>query len=191
MKIGRSDSGLKARLKVGLKNSVEKWGRKIESKIGLTKLGWSMGLKRCIWGESISYDFICYDVIWCEMIWYGPELYIGPAGDQSDWSLHICFHRVTSLFYRSDSSNHHIQKMRCFIRNNSFRMLSCALEDSGVPEQNCTEREGGEKRLERRDSLLNAFRRVKLKNAIFFVQDGNWALWRKPHENRTKTVRKP
>ena len=54
-------------------------------------------------------------------------------------------------------------------------MLSCALEDSGVPGENCTEREGGERKLERRDSLLNAFRHVKLKNAIFFVQGGSWA----------------
>ena len=74
-------------------------------------------------------------------------------------------------------------------------MLSCALEDSGVPEQNCTEREGGERKLERRDSLLNAFRHVKLKIAIFFscrvVVGLVTKAPRKPHENRTKTVRKP
>ena len=77
-------------------------------------------------------------------------------------------------------------------------MLSCALEDSGVPEQHCTEREGEERKLERRDSLLNALRHVKLKNAIFFVQCGSWPrdesstkTARKPYENRTKTVKAP
>ena len=62
-------------------------------------------------------------------------------------------------------------------------------------EQHCTEREGGERKLERRDSLLNAFRHVKLKNAIFLLCRVVVGLVtkapRKPYENRTKTVKAP
>ena len=54
---------------------------------------------------------------------------------------------------------------------------------------------GGERKLERRDSLLNAFRHVKLKNAIFLLCRVAVGLVtkapRKPYENRTKTVKAP
>ena len=54
MKIGRSDSGLKARLKIGLKNWVEKWGRKI----GLTNGVEAWGGKGVY--ESSRYRMIAY-----------------------------------------------------------------------------------------------------------------------------------
>ena len=95
MKIGRSDSELKARLKVGLKNWVEKWGRKVGSKIGLTNWVEAWGWKGVY--ESSRYLMISYVMMWYDVRWFDMALSCTSGQQVTSRTGHFTFAFTGSL----------------------------------------------------------------------------------------------